>query len=224
MRSVFTYQHIVWDWNGTLFNDLWLCVDVMNGLLAARGMPLLTVERYQALFDFPVRQYYQRIGFDFSKESFEKVGTEFIRAYEARRLEAGLQPGAEEVVAALHRAGVGQSVLSAYLQDTLDELVAHFGLARYFTRLVGLQNHYAAGKLETGRRWIAELGHPPDQVLFIGDSLHDHEVASALGVDCLLLSGGHHSRGRLEQCGVPVLDRLRELPGLDLARGAARRE
>ena len=37
------------------------------------------------------------------------------------------------------------------------------------------------------------------------DTAHDHEVAVAMGIDCLLLPGGNHPRARLEQCGVPVL-------------------
>ncbi len=214
VRSIFTYQHVIWDWNGTLFDDLWLCVDVMNGLLSAREMPLLTLERYREVFDFPVQNYYQRLGFDFLHESFEQVGTEFIRAYELRRLEAGLRAGAAQVVKRLGRAGVGQSVLSAYLQETLDELIAHFGLAPHFARLVGLRDHYARGKVENGVRWIRELGHASDEVLFVGDSRHDHEVAQAMGIDCVLVDGGHQSRSRLEACGVPVVDDLLALPGM----------
>lgn len=225
MRSIFSYRHVVWDWNGTLFDDLWLCVDVMNGLLAARDMPLLTLAGYQEVFDFPVEAYYRRLGFDFGRESFEQVGTEFIRAYELRRLEARLRPGAEQVVKALHGADVGQSVLSAYLQDTLDELIGHFGIVSHFVRLVGLQDHYARGKVENGVRWIRELNHAPDEVLFIGDSRHDQEVAEAMGIDCILLCGGHQSRARLEACGVPVVDGLLALPGVAEAcvvRGAGR--
>lgn len=227
MRSIFSYRHVVWDWNGTLFDDLWLCVDVMNGLLAARDMPLLTLASYQEVFDFPVEAYYRRLGFDFGKEPFEQVGTEFIRAYERRRLEAGLRSGAGQVVQALLGAKVGQSVLSAYLQNTLDELIGHFGLAAHFVRLVGLQDHYAHGKVENGVRWMRELDHAPDEVLFIGDSRHDYEVAEAMGVDCILLCGGHQSRARLERCGVPVVDGLLELPGVAetcASLGAGRKE
>ena len=33
------YSHILWDWNGTLLDDAWLCVEVMNSMLAERDLP-----------------------------------------------------------------------------------------------------------------------------------------------------------------------------------------
>lgn len=205
------YRHVIWDWNGTLLNDAWLCVDCMNVLLRARGLQELTVERYQETFDFPVVDYYRRLGFDFARETFEAAGTEFILAYEQRKEECDLQPFARETVATLRDAGLTQSVLSAYRQDTLEQLVSHFGLRDAFIRLVGLQDHYAAGKVDLGCRWIAELPHAPSDVLLVGDTTHDAETARAMGVDCVLVPGGHNTTERLQACGVPVLGSLRDI-------------
>ncbi|OQW96427.1 MAG: hypothetical protein BWK77_04770 [Verrucomicrobia bacterium A1] len=206
-----TYQHIIWDWNGTLFNDAWLCMDVMNGLLRRRGLPLLTLERYQQLFDFPVINYYRQLGFDFSKESFEDLGTEFIADYERRRLECGLREEARAVLEGIRAAGMTQSVLSAYKKTTLEDILAHFDVRPFFVRAIGSDDHYASGKVEQGRKWIRELGCEPGQALLIGDTTHDHEVAEAMGTGCWLIPGGNHSRARLETCGVPVLDSLRDV-------------
>ena len=208
-----SHKHILWDWNGTLFDDAHLCVEVMNRSLGKRNLPLLTAKRYQDIFVFPVVDYYRRAGFDFSRESFETAGTEFIVEYEKRKFECGLQPGAREILDRIRDAGLTQSVLSAYQQNTLEEVVRHFGLERYFVRLVGLQDHYAGGKIDHGRRWIREAGHRPSEVLFIGDTIHDFEVAQAMGADCVLVHGGHNSMERLKSCGVPVLNSLSELAG-----------
>ena len=206
------YRHVIWDWNGTLFDDAWLCVEVMNGLLRPRGLPLLTLERYQELFDFPVIRYYERLGFDFARDPFEVIGTEFIRIYETRRGEAALRQDARAALDLVRDRGVGQSVLSAYRHDTLETLLRQNGVRDYFQRVVGSDDHYASGKVEQGRRFIRELGVDPAAVLLIGDTAHDHEVAVAMGIDCLLVPGGNHSRARLERCGVPVLDGLADLP------------
>jgi len=187
-------------------------MDCMNGLLRKRGMRLLTAERYQEAFDFPVIEYYRRLGFDFSKESFEELGTEFMDDYERRRLESGLRDGAVEILEAVRAAGRSQSVLSAYKQTTLEELLQHFGVRDFFIRVVGSDNHYAGGKVEQGLGWIRELGVAPPDVLLIGDTVHDYEVASAMGTACWLIPCGNHSKERLLQCGVPVFDTLRELP------------
>jgi len=84
------------------------------------------------------------------------------------------------------------------------QAVDYFGLTAYFTDIIGLNDIYAAGKVENGRTYIAGLDLAPDQILFIGDTIHDFEVAEAMGVNCLLVANGHNSRWRLEACGVPV--------------------
>jgi phosphoglycolate phosphatase len=191
------YRHIVWDWNGTLLDDLDLSISVMNGLLARRRLPLLDRTRYHALFDFPVRDYYFRLGFDPARDTFEQLSVEFITAYDARRWDCRLQPSTHEVLAAFTRTGATQSILSAYRQETLHEIVAHFGLTPHFIRLTGLDNIYAHSKAELGRAWITELGLPPAEVLLVGDTLHDLDVARHLGVDCVLVAAGHHPASRL---------------------------
>jgi len=113
------YKHIIWDWNGTLLDDAWLCVDVINGVLSRRNMSTISLRQYQELFNFPVIDYYVRLGFDFEKESFEIVGTEFIDNYEKRRHEVNLQKGAKAVLKSVREADLTQSLLSASLQTTL---------------------------------------------------------------------------------------------------------
>lgn len=219
--SASVHRHVIWDWNGTLFNDAWLCVDVMNGLLGRRGLPLLTPARYQQVFDFPVVNYYRRLGFDFEQESFEALGTEFMADYERRRLECSLQPGALDVLGALAERGVTQSVLSAYRHDTLEEVLRHFGVRAFFTQVIGADDHYAGGKLDRGRQWIRDAGLDPREVVLVGDTVHDFDVATAMGTACWLVPGGNHPRERLAACGVPVFDSLAEVGRAIAGEGGA---
>ena len=205
------YRHIVWDWNGTLLDDLDLSIDVMNGMLLRRRLPLLDRARYHALFDFPVRSYYERLGFDAAHDSFEQLSVEFIAGYDARRWECRLHPDVDELLAAAGRAGSTQSILSAYRQQTLTEIVGHFALTPHFVRLTGLDNIFAHSKAELGRAWIAELGLPPQDVLMVGDTLHDLDVAAAMGVDCALVAAGHHPEARLRTRSQRVFQNLRAL-------------
>jgi phosphoglycolate phosphatase len=204
-----TYRHVIWDWNGTLLDDLDLCVTAMNAMLDRRGLPLLDRARYHAVFDFPVRTYYERLGLDVAGSQFELLSAEFIAAYEAGRLGTRLQPDVAAVLTAVEAAGLTQSILSAYHQTTLREIVAHFGLAEHFIRLTGLDNIHAHGKVELGRAWLKELGLPRSEVLLVGDTLHDLEVAQDLGVDCVLVAHGHHSAERLRAAHHSVHPNLR---------------
>ena len=208
------YKHVFWDWNGTILDDVALCVQVINRLKVTRGQPPITVERYRAVFGFPVKDYYRDVGFDFSKEPFEKVGKEWMDGYEQEKYTCGLRAGVTEVLGKISSSGVGQSVLSAYSQDFLTEAVAHYGLSRYFTRLRGLDNIYAPSKVELGKKLMAELGHKKGETLMIGDTEHDLETARAMGADCVLLAGGHQSRERLEKAGAVVLAGAEDLLAL----------
>ena len=78
MNNLVQYKHIIWDWNGTLLNDGWLFVEVMNIVLKRRKMKPITLDSYREIFRFPVKDYYMKLGFDFEKESFESSGLEFI--------------------------------------------------------------------------------------------------------------------------------------------------
>jgi len=209
-----TYRHIIWDWNGTLLDDLDYSIGVMNRLLDRRGLPELDRTRYHAVFDFPVRDYYARLGFDPTTNSFEALSAEFITAYDAHRLECPLQPDTSRMLAAVQTAGLTQSILSAYRHETLLEIVGYFGLTRYFAHLAGLDNIYAHSKAALGRIQLGKLGLRPQEILLIGDTLHDLEVARELGVDCVLIAAGHHPAEKLRRHHHRVLGSLAELPSV----------
>ncbi len=205
------YRHVIWDWNGTLLDDLDLCVEVMNGILARRGLPAVDRGRYHAAFDFPVRDYYGRLGLPVDDENFHALSVEFIGAYEARRLEPLLQPGAAEMLAAIARRGRTQSILSAYHHESLRVVVRHHGVSGHFTELHGLDNIYAQSKVALGRAFLATLRVPPRAVLLIGDTLHDLAVAQELGTACALVAHGHHPAERLRQATEHVFPGLHAL-------------
>lgn len=205
------YQHIIWDWNGTLLDDAWLCVEIMNGMLARRARPALSAERYAAIFDFPVSEYYLRAGWDFAQVPFESLSTEFINEYNRRREESPLREGATDVLARIRELGMGQSILSASEHQSLVDVITHKQIHGYFSAIRGIDNHHAAGKTALGLAWLEEMDVDPRAVLFIGDTSHDFEVATAMGVDCALVFSGHMSRERLARRGVPVFAGLGEL-------------
>jgi phosphoglycolate phosphatase len=205
------YKHIIWDWNGTLLNDVSLSVDLINNLLSQRRLPTLTIEAYKNIFQFPVKNYYAAAGIDFSKESFEVVGKEWIEEYDRRRFECKLHDDAEEVLKKISALGIGQSILSAYSQHTLEEVVAYHKLTKYFTHLYGLNTIYAPSKVDLGKKLMKTLGHSEGETLLIGDTEHDFDVANEIGADCVLIANGHQSREKLEKLGTKVFDDLKSL-------------
>ena len=205
------YKHIIWDWNGTIINDVGLCVELINWLLKEKNLKTITKEEYKRVFTIPVKNYYAALGFDFNEESFESVGRRWMNEYERRKFECGVYNGVIEVLDKIHEKGIGKSILSAYSQHTLDEMVNHYGLVKYFEHVVGLDNIYAAGKLHLGIDLMKKLGNGIGETLLIGDTEHDFEVADEIGADCVLLSSGHQDKVRLEKFGVNVLNNITEI-------------
>lgn len=205
------YEHVIWDWNGTLFDDIDLVVDVANLMLDRRSLPTIDHDRYREIFGFPVRGYYERIGFDLEREPFEVLAVEFIAEYQARWREHRLRSDARAVADALYDRGTTQSVLSASEQELLNAMTSHFAIDERMTALVGIDNHHAASKLDHGLAHIDGLPARAEQVLLVGDTEHDFEVATAMGIDCALIEDGHAPRARLEATGAPTYGSLTAL-------------
>jgi phosphoglycolate phosphatase len=208
-----TTRHVIWDWNGTLLDDAWLCVEILNGMLARRGLPAVTEDHYREGFSFPVVKVYAAMGLDVTAREFEKTSYEYIEAYQARRSECRLHDGATEAMKAFQRACIGQSILSAYRQDMLDSVIREMGIGEYFQKLAGNSNIFAASKVEYGRTLVADMGIPKSEIVMIGDTEHDYEVASELGIRCILVSCGHSSRERLEKLKATVVGTVGEAVG-----------
>ncbi len=205
------YKHVIWDWNGTILNDAELSLELINGLLKERNKKVLTLDEYKKVFTIPVKNYYSALGFDFEKESFEIVGKKWMDEYERRKFECNIYNGITDVLEKIKQLQIGQSILSAYSQHTLEEMANHFGLTKYFEHIVGLDNIYAAGKLHLGQMLIKKLGNGKGETLMIGDTLHDYEVAQEIGADCILLSCGHQDKERLLATECKVIDDIKEL-------------
>lgn len=207
-------KYLIWDWNGTLFNDVKLGVEIINKLLKNNNLTPITYETYRNIFTFPIYEYYRVAGFDFSKTSFEELGKMFMDEYERRKYEMELFSGAREILQFAKQKGIRQSVLSAYKHDTLVEILTHYQIIDYFENVSGLDNIYAGSKEKLGLELREKINLSGDEILFIGDTLHDADVAKAMNVKCVLISNGHQSPEKLKANGNFILSDLSELKNI----------
>jgi len=204
------YKHIIWDWNGTLLDDRLFCIEIMNQVLRKRGMKAMTESWFLDNFCFPVKDYYIKLGFDFNKESFEISGSEFINGYMNRVEDIPLHSDAVDTLSRAKGLGLTQSLLSASSQVMLDDSLKYHEINSFFIKILGQDNHYAYGKEQTGKEWVKQLNFNSDEIILIGDTLHDKEVADIIGADCALVGTGHVSSKRLKEAGSPVFNNLIE--------------
>lgn len=191
------HDHIIWDWNGTLLNDLKGCVTTINQVLSEWNLHPISEETYKAVFGFPVMKYYEKIGFDFSKHDWEKVAARFIEIYKEEAKKSSLFHGVENFLKDLKKSDKRLSILSASHEKILHDQLQSHNIAHLFDGIYGLNNHYATSKVERGQELIREIQVPREKTLLIGDTDHDMDVARELGIDVLIIADGHQSYERL---------------------------
>ena len=208
------YTHIIWDFNGTIYNDVDACIKSANRLLSAYDLPLITsLQQYRSLFGFPIQDYYARMGFDFEKVPYDVLAPEWMGYYFEYSANSTVYPDIPAVLDALHEKKMEQWILSATEVNMLRGQLEELGIFSRFDGILGLDNIHARSKKEIGVAW--KRANPDIRALMIGDTDHDAEVAEAMGVDCVLVACGHQSRERLEKCNcIAVVDAVKDVLGL----------
>ena len=202
---------IIWDWNGTIVDDAFVFIKIMNSFLNERDLPLISLKDYQRFFVFPVKNYYINLGFDFTKESFEALSHEFISEYKKAMFSPGLVNGVRSLISSLNKEKITQAIVSAQENSLLKKAVNYYKLNKSFVCIQGTDNYKAVGKIDIAQKVFNTHFKNSKKTILIGDTEHDAEVAKALCIDCCLVSYGHSSKERLEKTGFPVVSSVSEL-------------
>lgn len=204
------YTHCIWDFNGTVLDDIDAGVGAVNALLAQRGLPVLeNREAYRRVFGFPVRAYYEKLGFDFSREPYEVVAPLWVAEYQKRVGNSGLFDDVRETIERFRERGIHQILLSATERSMLRGQTDDLGISACFDEILGLDTIHAYSKCELAAQWRRD--NPKAVAFFMGDTDHDAEAATAAGADCFLIAGGHQSLAKLKATGAPVFYSRREV-------------
>lgn len=202
-------KHLVWDWNGTLLDDLWLVVAATNATLASAAGPSITADEHRRDFCRPISAYYAHVlGRPVDEAEFARLDRVFHEAYRSGLAECGLTADA---AAALSAWPGTQSLLSMYFHTDLVPVIDAYGLTTHFVRVDGLRDGIGGGaKAEHLVAHLEAVGVTGSDCVLIGDSVDDAAAAAAVGARCVLYSGGFTDPKKLRTVGVPVADSLTE--------------
>ncbi|MFF5053578.1 HAD family hydrolase [Micromonospora sp. NPDC000663] len=205
--------HLVWDWNGTLLNDLSLVVASTNVAFASVGGPVVTPDEHRVRFRRPVADYYAEVlGQAVDAEAFARLDRIFHDAYRSGLTTCELAADARTAMASWSGS---QSLLSMWFHEELVPTVHTFGLTGHFTRVDGLRATVGGDrKADSLQAHLAELGVDGGDVVLIGDSIDDADAARAVGGRAVLYTGGFTDPARLRTSGHPVADTLTEAVAL----------
>jgi phosphoglycolate phosphatase-like HAD superfamily hydrolase len=201
--------HLVWDWNGTLLDDLSLVVEATNRAFEAVGGRSVDSDEHRRTFRRPVAEFYAEVlERAVDAEEFGRLDRIFHGAY---RLGLTTTSLAADAMLALRSWPGSQSLLSMWFHSELVPAVETYGLAGVFTRVDGLRTE-VGGDLKAGHlaRHLDELGVPGDRAVLIGDSLDDALAAESVGAAAVLYTGGFTHPTRLRASGRSVADTLVE--------------
>lgn len=191
-------KYIFWDFNGTVLDDTRLCYDILIEMLKEEERPLVTFEEYLMIFTFPVQAYYAKV-YDLNKTPFSVLAHRFIDRYQPRSLDLKLHHHIIDVIKHFEREGKINILLSASETKNLHEQLKHYGIDHLFTHVLGTSDIYAKSKIEVGKAFMISHNINPKDVVMIGDTLHDAEVAKELGIQIILFNKGHQHPSRLQK-------------------------
>jgi phosphoglycolate phosphatase-like HAD superfamily hydrolase len=208
-------QHIIWDWNGTLFNDSGAMIDATIHAFSVTGLSEVDVTTYQQHYMRPIPEFYNRLARRRLSDAEQRLLAKHYReAYENKLGGLTVAPAATDSLTQWQGVGGSQSVLSMHPHDELVRLAAQAGVMDFFTRVDGavVENHDAS-KAPHLARHIARLAVDPEWILLVGDSVDDMMAARACGIRALSYHAGKtalHARWHFDGLGIPVVTCLRE--------------
>lgn len=204
------YTHIIWDWNGTLIDDVHPAVNAVNDLLKEYNKPLTSIEEYRKMLETPVIKYYAKL-FDFNETPFQLLADKWSAKYNEYLKSADLMNGAKNVLEHIKNLGAEQMIISSCQKEWIYESLKRFGIENYFSAVSGADNNISEGKIERAKQIISSLINEEKKILVIGDMVHDYETAQALDADCILIPDGQQSREALEETGAIILEHISDI-------------
>lgn len=204
------FSHILWDFNGTILNDVSVGVESANILLKRHGIKeLKSIEDYKNIFCFPIINYYKKLGFDFNKTPYNELAVEWVGIYDSLVYKAELYDGVIQLLTHIRSLGIKQYILSATELKMLERQLRSLSIYNFFDDVLGTGDIYAYSKKDIAVNWAKSV--KPYKPVLIGDTTHDKEVADAAGFSCILVADGHEDKQRLLMTKAPVVDSLKEI-------------
>jgi phosphoglycolate phosphatase-like HAD superfamily hydrolase len=202
-------SHVIWDWNGTLLDDVGAVVEATTVAFRQAGIDVaVSGETYRRSFTRPIHLFYERLlGRPIGHDEWVRLDHAFHGAYTRFEDRCTLAPGAREVLGEIRELGWTQSVCSMLPEEYLLPAVERQGIAGHFVRIDGLRGAERGGaKLKNLVAHLGHLGVALSRTVMVGDTVDDALAARGAGIACILLDSGAglHDSETIRSAGVPV--------------------
>lgn len=205
-------KYVFLDFNGTILDDFDLCFEILNELCRKYGVKEVDKKTYRNIFGFPVQDYYVKVGFDFNKIPYKDINIYFMGEYGKRwAKETKVFKNFAKYIKKIKADGIKVYIITATRKELLEEQLKFFEIYDLFDGFAACDNDLGKGKIEYSKDLIIEKNINVKKAVFMGDTLHDYEVATHLDMKCLLFTKGHNSKEKLKTTNSKLINSYREL-------------
>ncbi len=181
--SVPRIRNLLFDWSGTLVDDLHPVVEATNQVFAEFGKPSFTVDEFREKFRLPFTEFYREF---LPEATMEHLEGHYHSSFKLLQESIGLLPGAREILEWGRSRGMRIYLLSTIHAEHFAVQGARLGLKDYFDQAYTM----VIDKREKITEILRKHGLDPKETMFIGDMRHDIDAAKAGGVvSCAVLTG-----------------------------------
>lgn len=208
------YQVIVFDWDGTLFDSCHHIVESMQE--AIRGMDLSPHGHEEirqligcGMFQL-VQSLYPEVGDKERHQLIERYREHFFAGKHHNRL----FPGVEETLSELQSQGYQLAIATSEIRKRLDENLRDLNIAHLFASSRCGDETFPKPHPQMLEEIMMEMGISAGQMLMVGDTEYDMQMAINAKVDRVAVVCGVHDASRLTRCEPKIcLKGIKELPG-----------
>ena len=196
-------RNVLFDWSGTLVNDLPAVWRATNYTFTQSGYPEMSLEEFRAEFSLPFDEFYERVTPGVPLEQLEEW-YKLSFADEQKTIE--LLPFAQEFFSFCKSKHLRTFLLSTIHPDHYREQSARIAFEFDYAYVRVMDKRTRIGQILTEQNLLAE------ETMFIGDMQHDVEAAHAGGIHSCAVLTGYNSREQLQTAGPElIVEHLGEL-------------
>lgn len=198
-------KNFIFDWSGTLADDLGPVWAATNRIFEEYGKPKMTLEEFREHFRLPFSGFYAEFLPEATEEGLEALYERFFAGLQG---EIALLPGAREMLEWCRREGKRVFLLSSIKES-------HFRAQSERLQIGGFFEYpyvQVADKREKIRGILSERSLEAEETVFVGDMVHDVETARYGRVLSVALLTGYDSGEKLVRARPDII--AQDLPAL----------
>lgn len=200
-------KNLIFDWSGTLANDLGSVLHATNATLASFGKPVLTEAEFRECFRLPFTEFYEEVLPGIELSDLQRL----YRCHFPEDREVPLLAHAREMLEYGAATGRRMVLLSSAPLEHFQLQAGNLGVLDFFERV-------ACGVIDKRNELLVlleEMDMRPEETIFVGDMRHDIEAARAAGVMSVAVATGYESVTKLMTVDPDVLLKdLQSMPRL----------